>query len=121
MCVRWLLRPFVSSKKQMSDGIRCTADALGESSVEYQEERKQRSVGRAFSPHAGEKPLRGEREGEGIGQEGPQKAEQLKKASARQAGSLRAKVPSSSQESCVGWGWPSSRTWAVLPRWLTVA
>ena len=63
--VWWLLRLFASSKKQMSDGIRCSANALGESTVKYQEEWEQRSVGRAFSPEAGEKPARGEKNSEG--------------------------------------------------------
>ena len=63
--VWWLLRLFASSKKQMSDGIRCTANAPGESTVKYQEEWEQRSVGRAFSPEAGEKPVRGEKNSEG--------------------------------------------------------
>ena len=63
--VWWLLRPFASSKKQMSDRIRCSANALGESTVKYQEEWEQRSVGRAFSPEAGEKPARGEKNSEG--------------------------------------------------------
>ena len=63
--VWWLLCLFASSKKQMSDGIRCTASVLGESTVKYQKEWEQRSVGTAFSPEAGEKPVRGERDSEG--------------------------------------------------------
>ena len=82
--------------------------------MKYQEEWEQRSVGRAFSPEAGEKPVRGERDSEehrGEWAEGPSRAQQLEKPAAveggcfsfmlEQSSPLPAKVPSCSQESCV--------------------
>lgn len=57
-------------------------------------------VGRAFSPHVGEKPVRGEREGEGLGRRGSEG--RAARESLSQTGSPRAKIPSSHEESSVG-------------------
>lgn len=70
---------------------------VGKGSAEYKEGREQNSVGRAFSPDAGVKPVRGEGRKVGTGQE------ELRQQSSSEKVSARSPVRSPKSLCCAPW------------------
>ena len=102
--------------------------------MKYQKDWEQRSVGGAFSPEAGEKPVRGERDSEehrGEWAEGPSRAQQLEKPAAMEgavspsclskAPLFQPRSPLAARSPVFGWEWPIFRTWTEILCWLIAA